>query len=219
MKIPALLSLSDKTFTPLEEMRGIEKYIFYEELQLVNATIIIHDPRQITPKQRKFLYAMYYDIAVFSEGYCDNLSKTYWNNFFKQLLIENELLDEHISLSNCSMEEANILIDFVLEFVFRNNIPLRLETIKEYDDMERWQYMCLKYRKCCVCGKNAEIHHYNAIGIGHDRKKVDDSKHLKMALCRSHHQEIHSMARDEFCKKYHIKAIRLTENQIKELGI
>lgn len=222
MKRDALLSLTNCKKGNVE---------FYEELNInenlsldnegkhFNVTIKFNDPRQITPQQRKFLYAMYYDIAIYVEGYCDNLSKAYYNNFFKQALIDNGLIDEHISLSSCSVTEANLLIDFVLEFVFRNNIPLRFETIKDYDDLERWQYMCIKYKKCCVCGKNAEIHHFDAIGIGHDRKKVDDSKHLKMALCRSHHTEMHSMARDEFCEKYHVKPIRLTENQIKELGI
>ena len=207
MKYPALLSLQNNTFTTYEELPNLENYYIDKDLKLINVTITIHDPRQITPQQRKFLYAMYYDIAIYVEGYCDNLSKAYYNNFFKQALIDNDLIDEHISLSSCSVTEANLLIDFVLEFVFRNNIPLRFETIKDYDDLERWQYMCIKYKKCCVCGKNAEIHHFDAIGLGHDRTKVDDSKHLKMALCRSHHQEIHSMSRDEFCEKYHVKPI------------
>lgn len=218
MKTNALLSFKDNTFSIFEEI-NIDKFYIDDELKLVNATIEVHDPRYISRQQQKLIHAIIYDIAIYSEGYCDEVSKTYWKNYFKQVLIDNELLDRHISLANCEMTEANLLIDFILEFTFKNNISLRYETVKDYDDLERWQYMSIKYRKCCICGLKAEIEHYETIGMGNNRKTLDDSNHLKMALCRSHHIEIHSMPKEKFCTKYHVKPIRLNESQVKELKL
>ena len=188
---------------------------------IYSVMVEVLDPRCITHQQRKFLYAMFYDIAMFCEGYCDELSKEYYKNFFKQTLIDNDLIDDFISLSDCSMTEANIMIDFVLEFVFRNNIPLRYETVRECDDLERWQYMCVKHRRCCICGQKAHIHHVEGsrIGMGNDRSKTSNIGREVMALCSDHHGEIHAHSEKKFFEKYHVKPLLITEENINDLKL
>lgn len=68
---------------------------------------------------------------------------------------------------------------------------------------------------CEITGyqKPAEIHHWDAIGMGRDRKKVDDSKHRKIALCREHHTEAHAIGRDTFGDKHHVYGILFTEGE------
>ncbi|WP_231701776.1 putative HNHc nuclease [Crassaminicella thermophila] len=62
-------------------------------------------------------------------------------------------------------------------FVFRWNIPLLDHGLNRTDDIGKYLWQCLKIQKCAICGKKeAEIHHWDAIGRGIDRKKYDDSK-------------------------------------------
>ncbi|MGZ7328875.1 putative HNHc nuclease, partial [Streptococcus pyogenes] len=30
----------------------------------------------------------------------------------------------------------------------------------------KWFYYCLKYRKCCICGKHADVCHIEVVGMG-----------------------------------------------------
>ena len=66
---------------------------------------------------------------------------------------------------------------------------------------------CIKHRKCCLCGREGEIHHVDAIGMGNDRRKYDDSGSRIMCLCRTHHTEYHKIGREDFEKKYKVYGI------------
>ncbi|MHB8171232.1 MAG: putative HNHc nuclease [Thermincolia bacterium] len=44
----------------------------------------------------------------------------------------------------------------------------------------------------------------DVIGMGRDRREYDDSKHEKIALCREHHTEAHTIGWKTFAGKYHV---------------
>ena len=75
------------------------------------------------------------------------------------------------------------------------------------DDIGRYLYFCLKHRKCAVCGRNGEIHHVDAIGMGNNRRKVDDSGYRKICLCREHHTIAHQRGLEVFAKMYQVYGI------------
>ena len=54
----------------------------------------------------------------------------------------------------------------------------------------------------------AENLQLNTLQVGNDRNKVDDSDKRKIALCREHHQEAHSMGWDSFKEKYHVEGVK-----------
>lgn len=220
-KIPSILCFEDNTFTPYENFNP-EKYYFDKDLKLVNATIEIHDPRKITAQQRKFIYAVIFDIAIFNHSYCDEILKEYYKSIFKQRLIEMELVDDYFSLSNCSISQANLMIDLILSIVMDYNIPLRNYTVGILQDTEQFQYHCIINRKCCVisdkCSKEIQIHHAtNLVGMGNKRSKHDHLNSKFMALCSIHHQEIGGMGLDKFCEHYHVVPTFLSEKDIKKL--
>lgn len=60
-------------------------------------------------------------------------------------------------------------------------------------------------RTCVICGAvNADLAHYQAVGKGRNRNKIDHTDNKVLALCRKHHTEQHQIGMDTFNNKYHL---------------
>ena len=179
----------------------------------LKAHIDIQDNRLITHEQRKLIYSLIRDISNFT-GHdvleIKELSK-----------LRYELLEagKYISFENCSKSEATDFIHMLIDLVMELDVPLG----REYEYLLQdnyFFYKCLKYRKCCICGKNnADIAHVETVGIGRDRKEIDHSKHHFMSLCRTHHQEQHTIGINTFIEKYKVIPIKLGYDDIVKLGL
>ena len=77
----------------------------------------------------------------------------------------------------------------------------------DFADIGKYLYFCIKHKKCCVCGKDGEIHHVDAIGMGNDRRYIDDSGYRKMCLCRTHHTIAHQRGMEAFTAMYKVYGI------------
>ena len=62
--------------------------------------------------------------------------------------------DKHISLSNCSREQARQVIEVILDWVFHNNIPLNYKTSDLLKTINLFLYWATVNRNCVLCGKN-----------------------------------------------------------------
>ena len=60
------------------------------------------------------------------------------------------------------------------------------------------------YTRCSICGRKGKVHHWDAIGMGNDRKHYDDSTNRKICLCREHHTLAHSYGRERVMQVYHV---------------
>ena len=163
------------------------------------------DGRTISAEQRKKAYATIRDISEHT-GYTPEEQK----QWLKVLYII-KTGRECISLSDCSMDEAREFINVILEHAIENGVQLKEEGINRTDDIGRYLYFCIKHKKCAVCGKDGEIHHEDAIGMGNDRRTTDDSGYKKICLCRTHHTIAHQMGRDRFQKSYKVYGIVIKE--------
>ncbi len=161
---------------------------------------------QISAEQRKKIYALIRDIANYIGDSVDNTKENLKIEFVQQT--EYEMF----SLSNCSSELAGEFIDFLINFAFENGVPMSEHPFKRADDIERYLAACLRHRICCVCGQPGEVHHVEAIGMGRDRRYVDDSDSRKICLCREHHNKAHQIGRDSFQEKYHVYGVVWEEN-------
>lgn len=169
--------------------------------KISNAEIRFDDGRHISAEQRKKAYATIRDIADWT-GYLPEE--------MKEILKYQHMLhtgDAYFSLSNCSMDTAREFINTILEFALENGIPLSDNAIDRTDDIGRYLYYCLIHKKCAICGKDGEIHHEDAIGMGNDRTKVDDSSYKKICLCREHHTLAHSLGVIRFREMYKVYGI------------
>lgn len=170
-----------------------------------DAELRIDDGRIITADQRKKAYATIRDIADYT-GYLPEEQK----EWLKYLHIAKTGC-EYFSLSDCSMDTAREFISTILEYALENGVPLSDFAIDRADDINRYLYFCIKHRKCCVCGRNGEIHHVDTIGMGNDRRHVDDRFYRKMCLCREHHTIAHQRGMRAFEAMYKVYGIVVDE--------
>lgn len=114
------------------------------------------------------------------------------------------------SLSDCSKEKASSFLEFLIEFCLQQEVPINESIAHIAESPEAYQLMCIRQKKCCVCGRPGEIHHYDALGMGADRKTYDDTNNRKMCLCRLHHSEIHSskLTKEEWCEQHHVVPVK-----------
>lgn len=179
-----------------------EKVAYYfTDKRCRSAQIRLDDGRRITAEQRKKAYATMKDIAAYT-GYLPEEQK----EWLKYLHISRTGSD-YFSLSDCSVDTAREFINTILDYTLEEGIPLSDLGINRTDDIGKYLYFCIKHKRCAVCGRPGEIHHVDAIGMGRDRTKVDDSGSRKICLCRTHHTIAHTKGMDRFEQMYHVYGI------------
>lgn len=173
----------------------------------------IADSRTISPEQRKKIYALINDLC----DYTGDLPE-YWKERFK---FEAQGIFEipKFSLSDCSMTIANYMILTILDFLFEQDIPFNTKTWDSLPTDFPKQMLCLKNKRCVLCGKKADIAHYQTVGSGRNRRAISHVGMYIMTLCREHHTEQHTIGILDFCEKYHIKPIKVTEEIAKQLKL
>lgn len=176
-------------------------YLFTDK-HIKEIEIRFDDGRHISCDQRKKAYATIKDIAIWS-GYLPEEQKEY----LKILHMMNTGCC-YFSLSDCTMDTAREFINTILEYAVENGVPLSEAGVTRTDDIGKYLYFCLKHKKCAVCGKAGEIHHWDAIGMGNDRTKIDDSEYRKICLCRLHHSLAHQRGNDAFERIYKVYGIK-----------
>ncbi|BFK94366.1 putative HNHc nuclease [Blautia producta] len=165
------------------------------------AEMRLDDGRHISVAQRKKIYATIRDIADYT-GYMPEEEK----EWLKYLHI-SRTGDAYFSLSTCSMDTAREFINTILEYAIEHGIPLSERGVERADDIGKYLFYCIKHKKCAVCGRDGEIHHVDAIGMGRDRRTVDDSYSRKICLCRTHHTIAHQRGMRAFEQMYHVYGI------------
>ena len=163
--------------------------------------------------QRKKAYAIMADISDWSGKDPTEVKARMIFHF------EAEYGIEDISLGNTDMTTARYFITMLIEVCFSLDIPMKHTVMSVQDDVRAAMYLCLRYRKCAICGKKADVHHIDTVGMGQDRQTTDHrNKHL-VALCREHHQEAHNMGWAGFKQLHHVIGIKLDKQTLNQLGI
>lgn len=162
----------------------------------------IDDGRTITPAQRRKAYATLRDISNYT-GFTIESAK-------EHMKVENMLrlgTDHPISLKDCTVTEAREYINTLMEYALKEGLILTEGGLMRTDDIDTYLIQCIRYRRCCICGRPADIHHVDTIGMGADRKKVDDSGKQIAALCREHHTIAHQQGWIRFSNTHKIYGI------------
>ncbi|MCD8921661.1 hypothetical protein K2V69_13360 [Staphylococcus gallinarum] len=166
----------------------------------VECDVAVVDPYKITDKQRRKVFALVNDIEAHT-----GTPQDYMRNVFQEYVRVTNGYDERISLADCSRKVAGQIIDVAIEWIFENNIPLRYKTSDLIKNDITFLYMATIKRKCVICGKHAELAHYQAVGRGRNRSKIEHFNNKVLGLCSFHHKEQHDMGMDSFNKKYHLE--------------
>lgn len=160
------------------------------------------DSRPLSDKQRRMCYALVKAIADWSGSGTEEVKEAFKLDFWAERV--DSLSDKIFSLSNAPMSLVAEFQRFLVAFILTHDVPTK-RPLREYvDDIEAYTYLCLVRRKCAVCGRRAELHHIDAIGMGNDRTEVQHEGREVMSLCREHHMELHTVGKAEFMAKYHL---------------
>ena len=160
------------------------------------------DSRPLSDEQRRMCYALVNAIADWSGSGTEEVKEAFKLDFWAERV--DTLSDKIFSLSNAPMSLVAEFQRFLVAFILTHDVPTK-RPLREYvDDIEAYTYLCLVRRKCAVCGRRAELHHIDAIGMGNDRTEVQHEGREVMSLCREHHTELHTVGKAEFMTKYHL---------------
>ena len=139
---------------------------------------------QISPEQRKKIYAIIKDIAEYTGNGLENDKQTMKDMFARDKQIEQ------FSLSDCEADTAVHFIEWLIEFCFEHGIPLSENPVEGLNDIEAYVKICIRKKKCCVCG---------ADGSGYTFK---DNK--KILLCEIHAQKLKNDGFEKFKETFHV---------------
>lgn len=163
----------------------------------VEVDVQVVDPFKITGKQRRKIFALVKDIEAHTGSPMD-----YMRHLFIEYVRTYYGYDNRISLSDCTRTQASQVIEVTLDWIFHNDIPLNYKTSDLLKNDRAFLYWSTVNRNCVICGKHAELAHYQAVGRGRNRRKINHIGNQVLALCPSHHREQHNIGMDSFNEKY-----------------
>ena len=172
----------------------------------------VADGRVISPEQRKLFFALLRDYCDFT-GYLMEEAE----DMFKWIT-ERTFQVPPFSMSDCSVSQANLIISVLIEYMFEYDIPFKYKTWQSIPDYFPKQMLCLRKRRCVICGRPADRAHVFAVDMGRNREKVHHGGNYVMSLCRVHHTEQHKIGIKQFIEKYHIKPVKVNREVAKQIG-
>jgi hypothetical protein len=199
VKIPLQIAVEDST--------ELLKYIgnFADKPLIIDINIdgeqIKKESKMITSSMRDKIFVLCKHYSEFN-GYDLPYARAELTRLFCD---ENQITT--FSLSNVDIETASKFIGWLIEksieIGFIKDSPIGYSpTIKIAQEIS------INKKVCIICGaQKADIHHVDAIGMGRNRNRYDDTKHKKIGLCRKHHIEIEQTGKESFCKKYHLEEL------------
>lgn len=174
----------------------------YSEVQ-----IGLPDNRLISPVQRRKAYALMAEIANWSGESPEQIKLIMKRRFLKDELERME--QELFSLADCDVTTAREYINYLIDFILAYDIPTAVMLCELCDDIPRYVYSCAVHKKCAVCGKAAELHHVDRVGMGRDRHDMCHEGMQALPVCREHHMEAHQHGDERLMDKYHLEPITI----------
>lgn len=179
--------------------------------------VIWRDMRRISPEQRRKAYALMGEIAAWSGDTPENVKAALKMDFRLKAL---ESMEKRLfSLSDCDMTTARLFITYLIDFVLENDVPSSRPLAEYADDIERYVYACAVNKKCAVCGRKAELHNADRVGMGRDRREICHIGMAALPLCRAHHTDAHQHGDKELLEKYHLVTVTIDERIAKANGL
>lgn len=166
------------------------------------------DDRHISADQRKKAYVLISYIAAWW-GYTP---LECMKEMLKLMFIgETETLRRTFSLSDCDMTTARLFITYLIDFCLLHGVDVGEPLYQLSEDIPRYVWACLMNKRCAVCGRKAELHHVDAVGMGRNRKEICHIGMRALPLCREHHTEIHKVGQGDFLKRYFLEPVKIDE--------
>lgn len=177
--------------------------------------ITMLDSRPLSEKQRKSCYAMLREIAEWSGYGADEVKDIMKFNFIGSLVEDMQ----QFSLRDAPMSLVAAFQTFLARFIVAHDVPTRRSMLEYVDDIDDYVLACLTQKKCVICGKKADLHHVDSVGMGRNRDEIIHEGMEVLPLCREHHTEAHTIGRDSFNERYHIHGIEADKTICRIYGL
>lgn len=184
------------------------------------AQIRFDDGRAISAIQRRKIYAIIKDVTKVNGGEYYRWEQEETKEQLKQMFMAATGI-KHFSLSDVDMTTAKDFISWLIEFCIEQGIELHKEGYKLSEDISRYVYFCLNKRICCITGesKGVHIHHIDVVGMGNNRKKVNNLNLEIIPLRWDKHQEFHTRGDKVMLDYYHVQPIKADVATLKRLKL
>lgn len=179
----------------------VDPYILIHR-QVKDCYIDLIDSRPLSDKQRRMCYALINAIAEWSGSTTEEVKEAFKLEFWAERV--ETLADKVFSLANAPMSLIAEFQRFLIDFIITNDVPVKRPLLEYVDDIGHYTYMCLIHKKCVICGRRADLHHIDTVGMGNDRTDVQHLGREVISLCREHHTEIHTLGKKGFMERYHL---------------
>lgn len=160
------------------------------------------DSRKLSDSQRNMCYALLRAISDYTGDSPESTKEYFKLRFMADNL--DELGDCIFSLSNAPMSLVAGFQRFLVRFIVENGIQTKRPLLEYVDDINDYIYCSLIHKKCVICGRKADLHHVDRVGMGRERTDILHEGMEALPLCREHHAEAHTMPDAEFFEKYHL---------------
>lgn len=202
-----------------ESPLGVVVYTTRPPVENLSDEVLVYwqDSRARSPEQIRKAWALMGEIAEYQGQTKDDVYREQSTEFsLKHLEI---LQGQLFHLSTATVSTARAFINLLIEIILEYGIPTKEPLYGLCDDIERYVYACLMNKKCAVCGKKTELHHYDHVGMGRNRREIDHIGMRAYPLCRDHHEEIHLIGEKAFDEKYHLVPIAIDQKIAKKYGL
>ena len=179
--------------------------------------VVWQDARMRTPEQIRKAWALMGEIAEYQGETKDDVYAEQKTAFSVKHL--DILQGELFRLSSATVSAARAFITMLVEIIIEYGIPTKEPLYGLCDDIHRYVYACLMNKKCAVCGRKTELHHYDHVGMGRNRREIDHIGMRAYPLCREHHDEIHRIGEKAFDARYHLEPIAIDEKIARKYGL
>lgn len=160
------------------------------------------DSRPLSDKQRRACYALLREIADYAGEGVDRTKELMKLKFLSENI--QDAADNIFSLSNAPMSLVCEFQRYLVRFILDWDIPCNFPLLNFVDDIGDYIYGCLINKKCCVCGRKADLHHVDHVGMGRSRDEIIHEGMKVLPLCREHHTEAHTIGQKTFNEKWHL---------------
>ena len=203
----------------MESPQGVVVYTTRPPVDNLSNEVLVYwqDSRGRTLEQIRKAWALMGEIAEYQGQGKDDVYREQSTAFsLKHLEI---LQGELFHLSTATVSTARAFINLLIEIILEYGIPTKEPLYGLCDDIERYVYACLMNKKCAVCGKKTELHHYDHVGMGRNSREIDHIGMRAYPLCREHHEEIHLIGEKAFDEKYHLVPIAIDQKISKKYNL
>lgn len=196
-----------------------ERYIYfrapytpeYVRQDMRKAVVFLEDGRQRSLEQNGKVWAMLGEIARWA-GYKQHETADVNAQMKKDFLLKRFDTLEAAAIKSFSMGTADVTtvslyIGFLIDFILENNVPTNRPVTEYCEDIQAAVYSAAIHKRCICCGKAADLHHIDRVGMGGDRHDMCHIGLKALPLCREHHMEAHQHGDEALMDKYHLEPI------------